>query len=117
MSKGKDKHKKQGARHEGQLEEAEQHFEEVIELPISDSLDLHTFHPREVKDLVNAWLDEVWARGFSEVRIIHGKGTGQLRERVHSVLRKHPAVERFELGAHGRGSWGATVAWLRVKQQ
>jgi dsDNA-specific endonuclease/ATPase MutS2 len=86
----------------------------VIEIPIEDSLDLHTFHPREVKALVTDWLEEVRTRGFAEVRIIHGKGIGNLRRIVHSVLEKHPAVESYRQADEGRGGWGATVVRIRL---
>ena len=76
-------------------------------------LDLHAFRPVEVKDLVAEWLGECVARGWTEVRVIHGKGSGALREKVHSVLKKHPAVESFALDP-GRSGWGATVIRLRV---
>jgi len=85
--------------------------DEPVELPIDGVLDLHHFHPREAKDLVSDWLDECRARGILEVRIVHGKGTGQLREKVWSVLRHHPAVVRFA-PAPDRSSWGATVVTL-----
>lgn len=94
----------------------EDHFPESIELPITDSLDLHTFPPREARELVSAWLDEVWKRGFTQVRLIHGKGTGQLREKVHATLRRHPAVERFALDDGSRGGWGATWVWLKPRK-
>jgi len=85
---------------------------EVVELPIDGVLDLHTFHPRDVKELVPDYLDECQRRGIYEVRIIHGKGTGTLRKIVHSVLKKHPAVKDFHSGGHGSGSWGATLVDL-----
>ena len=95
---------------EGPLDE-----DAVIEMPIEDELDLHTFAPREVKGLVEDYLDLAAEKGFAEVRIIHGKGTGTLRRTVQSVLEKHPAVAGFTLGGEGRGSWGATVVKLRGK--
>jgi dsDNA-specific endonuclease/ATPase MutS2 len=81
---------------------------------ITDELDLHTFRPRDVAELVPDYLDECVTRGYAEVRIIHGKGKGTLRRIVHAALERHPAVERFELAGTGFGSWGATRVWLRL---
>lgn len=83
------------------------------EWPIDGTLDLHLFQPREVGDLVPAYLDECRKRGILQVRIVHGKGTGQLRERVHAVLRRLPGVVSFELAQSAMGGWGATVAQLK----
>ena len=77
--------------------------------PIDGTLDLHLFKPAEVGDLVPAYLDECRKRGILQVRIVHGKGTGQLRERVHAVLRRIPEVAAFRLAPEGMGGWGATV--------
>ena len=96
-------------------DEHENAEEKPVELPIDGTLDLHAFHPREVKTLVRAYLEECRLRGILEIRVIHGKGTGQLRERVHSVLRKLPYVESFGLVGSERGSWGATVVVLRPR--
>ncbi len=87
--------------------------EEPFRLPITDELDLHTFRPRDVGPLVEDWVEEAWQAGFRLLRIIHGKGSGQLREKVHSVLRKHPRVLDFRLGGDRGGGWGATVVRLR----
>jgi dsDNA-specific endonuclease/ATPase MutS2 len=84
----------------------------AVELPIDGTLDLHAFHPREVKDLVPHYLAECRARGILQVRIVHGKGTGALRETVHAVLRRLPHVMRFTLGGIGGGEWGATIVDL-----
>jgi dsDNA-specific endonuclease/ATPase MutS2 len=86
---------------------------EVVEVEITDELDLHTFHPRDVKELVGDYLDECVARGFEQVRIIHGKGIGNLRRIVHSVLDAHPAVHDYSLGGAGGGEWGATRVRLK----
>jgi DNA-nicking Smr family endonuclease len=84
------------------------------ELEIDGVLDLHMFRPRDVKDLVRDYLEICRERGILDVRIIHGKGIGALRETVRAVLETHPAVESF--GHPGdRSSWGATVVRLRPK--
>ena len=79
---------------------------------IDDVLDLHTFAPRDVKALVADYLELAVEKGFAEVRIIHGKGTGTLRAIVHSILEKHPRVAGFRL-AGDASSWGATIVSLR----
>ena len=83
-----------------------------VELPIDGILDLHTFHPRDVKDLVETYLDECRQRGILEVRIIHGKGTGTLRRIVHSILERRADVASFGLAPAERGGWGATLVTL-----
>lgn len=78
-----------------------------------DELDLHTFAPREVADVVAEYVTWAAEQGKREVRIIHGKGTGTLRRVVHSALARHPLVERFALAGERSGSWGATFVVLR----
>jgi dsDNA-specific endonuclease/ATPase MutS2 len=85
----------------------------VVVVEIEDSLDLHTFAPREVKSVVEEYLGLAAEKGFAEVRIIHGKGTGTLRRTVESVLGRHPAVESWRTGGAGEGSWGATMVKLK----
>ncbi len=82
------------------------------EWPIDGVLDLHLFRPNEVKDLVPAYLEECRKKGIRHVRIIHGKGTGALRETVHAVLKRTPGVVSFRLAPGDRGGWGATVVEL-----
>lgn len=91
----------------------EQH--DPIDLPITDVLDLHTFRPADVKDLVPDYLEECRKRGILRVRIIHGKGIGALRETVHAALRRMPAVVRFDLAPTDMGGWGATVVELHAE--
>ncbi len=87
--------------------------ENVIELPIDGTLDLHTFHPKDVKQLVADYIEECLQNGIFNVRIIHGKGTGTLRRIVHSVLNSHPDVSSYKLAGEDGGSWGATIATLK----
>ena len=86
----------------------------LIDLPIDGTLDLHTFHPRDVKELVPDYLAECRERGILEVRIIHGKGTGALRRTVHAILSRLPEVASFGLALEDAGSWGATLVMLRA---
>lgn len=86
---------------------------EPIRIPITGELDLHTFRPSEVKELLEDYFRECRSRGILSVRIVHGKGTGALRETVHACLRKSPQVAGFRLGDETSGSWGATVVALR----
>ena len=87
--------------------------EEVV-LPIEDSIDLHAFRPREVRSVVESYLEALAGSGFREVRLIHGRGIGVQRKIIRSLLRGHPAVEEFFDAPPGRGGWGATVVRLRV---
>lgn len=90
-------------------------FDEPVVIPIDGELDLHTFRPAEVKPLLHDYVQECLQRGIGEVRIIHGKGRGVLRQSVHSVLAKMPEVESFHLAEERRGGWGATIAVLRPR--
>jgi dsDNA-specific endonuclease/ATPase MutS2 len=83
----------------------------TVEMPIDGVLDLHTFAPRDVKDLVPTYLDVCLERGITEVRIIHGKGKGVLRRIVRAALDRHPAVVSYKYGR----SWGATVVTLEKR--
>jgi len=87
--------------------------DEPVELPVDGVLDLHTFHPGDVKELLPDYIAACREKGILEVRIIHGKGTGALRETVHSILRRLPEVLSFRLAGEGAGSWGATIVILR----
>lgn len=82
--------------------------------PIDGTLDLHLFKPAEVGDLVPEYLAECRKRGILQVRIVHGKGTGQLRGRVHAILRQLPGVASFGLAPEGMGGWGATVVKMKA---
>jgi dsDNA-specific endonuclease/ATPase MutS2 len=87
---------------------------DAVELPIEDSLDLHAFAPRYVKKAVEAYLEEVYTRGFPVVRIVHGRGIGLQREIVRNVLEHTPFVAQFHDASPEAGGWGATVVTLRL---
>lgn len=82
-------------------------------VPIRDELDLHTFRPSDIGSLIPEYLRECQKKGFRTVRIVHGKGTGALREGVHRVLERCEAAERFSLCGAGDGGWGATRVWVK----
>jgi dsDNA-specific endonuclease/ATPase MutS2 len=83
-----------------------------VEIPIDGTLDLHTFRPQDVKNLIRDYLEACRERGILEVRIVHGKGTGALRETVHAILARLPCVSDFALAGQSTGGWGATIATL-----
>ena len=86
-----------------------------IQLPIDGTLDLHTFLPNEVTDLVPEYLAACREHDIFQVRIIHGKGIGTLRRTVESVLRKLSCVESFRTAQEDAGGWGATIVTLLRK--
>lgn len=88
-------------------------FPEPIELEITDSLDLHSFAPRDIKNVVQNYLLEANKKGFKLVRIIHGKGIGVQREIVRKVLSETDFVKSYKTGDKFSGSWGATIATLK----
>ena len=89
-------------------------FPDPVELEITDSLDLHSFAPRQVKEVVQNYLSEARKKGFRLVRIIHGKGIGVQREIVRQVLSKTDSVKSFQTADEFSGSWGATI--VRFKE-
>ena len=88
--------------------------DELVEMPIDGTLDLHTFQPREIKRLVPDYIDACLEKGIYKLRIIHGKGTGTLREIVQAILKRHPAVASFRHEGGLGGGWGATVVDLKM---
>jgi DNA-nicking Smr family endonuclease len=83
----------------------------VHNVPIEDSIDLHTFQPKEIHIVVEEYLYQAVERGFREVRIIHGRGAGVQRLIVHGILEKHPAVVSFR----DETDRGSTLVVLSVK--
>jgi DNA-nicking Smr family endonuclease len=88
--------------------------ESPVPLPITGELDLHTFRPEDLGELIPAYLAECVAHHLRDVRIIHGKGNGTLRETTRVLLERSPHVQSFRPGDSLSGSWGATIVTLRA---
>jgi dsDNA-specific endonuclease/ATPase MutS2 len=86
--------------------------EDVITQPIDGTLDLHTFRPNEIHSLIPEYLNECRQSGIIRIRIIHGKGSGQLRKGVQELLKKMPEVRKYENAPSHEGGWGATIVFL-----
>ena len=87
-------------------------MDEPVPLPIDGVLDLHTFRPQDLKALLPAYLMACRERGVCEVRIIHGKGIGNLRRTVHALLPRIPEVLSFTPASTLYGGTGATIVRL-----
>jgi len=79
-------------------------------IPIESSLDLHAFHPRDIRSVVDEYVDAAFEAGLREVRLIHGRGTGVQRGIVQQQLERHPRVRSFHDAPESH--LGATVAVL-----
>ena len=86
--------------------------EDSFELPIDGVLDLHAFRPGEIGELVPDYLAACLDKGILSVRIIHGKGIGNLRRSVHSILSRSAVVASYRLASEDSGGWGATLVEL-----
>jgi DNA-nicking Smr family endonuclease len=80
-------------------------------VPIEDSIDLHAFQPRDIKSVVEEYVNAAHEAGLREVRLIHGRGRGIQRGIVQSALERHPLVESFDDAPESH--LGATVATLK----
>jgi len=94
-------------------EPSKDEFAEPVQLPINGVLDLHTVQPREVKDVLLAYLEVCQEKGILEIRVIHGKGIGNLQRTVHAILKKHPDVISFVQASELYGGSGATMIKIR----
>ena len=86
--------------------------DEPLRIPISDVFDLHAVRPQDVKEAVEAYLEEAQRLGLKALRIIHGRGIGVQREIVRSVLSRTPYVLSFQDAPQEAGGWGATIVTL-----
>jgi dsDNA-specific endonuclease/ATPase MutS2 len=90
-------------------------FPEPVRIPITDVFDLHTIQPRDVKRVVEEYLNEVQRLGLRSVRIIHGKGVGVQREMVRAILGRTPFVIDWTDAPPEAGGLGATIVRLKLK--
>ncbi len=85
---------------------------EPQELPIDGTLDLHSFCPEDLGSLIPNYIEACLEEEIYEIRIIHGKGVGNIRRSVHALLDRNPHVKSYSL-AGDRSGWGATIASLK----
>jgi DNA-nicking Smr family endonuclease len=90
-------------------------FTEPVVLPVEDSIDLHPFAPKDIASVVEEYLEQCRQAGLTEVRIIHGRGTGVQRNIVRSILQRHPQVVSLQDAPMEAGGWGATVVVLKKR--
>lgn len=88
--------------------------ENPVPLPVTGELDLHAFRPAEVSSLLDEYFAECRKRGIQTVRVVHGKGTGTLRETVRAYLRDAPGIAGWAQGNETSGGWGATIVTLKL---
>jgi dsDNA-specific endonuclease/ATPase MutS2 len=88
-------------------------FDEPVNIPIEDVLDLHTVSPRDVAAVIEEYLSEANRMGFKAVRIIHGRGIGVQRELVRKILERTPFVASFGDAPAEAGGWGATIVTMK----
>lgn len=89
--------------------ETDNPFPEPVEIEITDIFDLHTIPPRDVKRIVEEYLQLSHEKGFKSVRIIHGKGIGVQRDLVRSILARTPFVSDWSDAPPDAGGLGATI--------
>ena len=89
--------------------DADEAFEDPVPLPIDGVLDLHTIQPREIKDVLLAYIEACQQQGILELRVIHGKGIGNLQRTVQ----EHPMVLSFTLASQLYGGAGATIVKIK----
>lgn len=83
-----------------------------VRISITDVLDLHAVHPRDVRGVVEEYLVEAERLNLTALRIIHGRGIGVQREMVRGILARHPRVTDFRDAPLEAGGWGATLVTL-----
>lgn len=90
----------------------EEDDDDAIHIPIDGTLDLHPFSPKDLKTLIPDYIEECRSRNIFELRLIHGKGIGNIRRSVHSLLERNDLVVSYRLAGEEAGGWGATIVKL-----
>lgn len=90
-------------------------YVQPVKIPIEDILDLHTFRPKDLPDLLVDYFEACIDEGIYSVRIVHGKGRGLLKKRVQELLKKNSMVKAFQDAPPEAGGWGATLVELKSK--
>ncbi len=88
-------------------------FGDPVPIPIDGVLDLHGIRPRDVKEVLLEYLSECRKAGIFEIRVIHGKGVGEIRRSVHNILKHEPGIDRLADANRSHGGWGATMVYLK----
>jgi DNA-nicking Smr family endonuclease len=99
-----------------QIDEArceDEPLEGPVRVPIEGVLDLHAFAPRDIASVIEEYVQQCRQAGLSEVRLIHGKGTGAQRAVTRRLLANHPDVLSFADAPPEGGGWGATIVTLK----
>ena len=86
--------------------------DEPVKIEINGTLDLHHFSPKDLKYLIPDYIEECLAVHILEIRLIHGKGIGNIRRTVHALLDRNPSVKSYRLAGSEAGGWGATIVQL-----
>lgn len=87
--------------------------DEPHRIEINGVLDLHAFTPKDLSTLIDEYIDACLEKEIYEVRFIHGKGMGNIRRSVHSLLERNSHVTEYQLANESGGGWGATIANLK----
>ena len=90
--------------------------DEPVHLNIDGTLDLHAFRPEDLSTLIDEYIDACLNKAIYKLRIIHGKGIGNIRRSVHSLLDRNPHVEGYQLADQSGGGWGATIVNLKKEE-
>ena len=83
-----------------------------VAIAIDGILDLHSFSPKDLQTLIPEYLEECHKKGIIEIKIIHGKGIGNIRRSVQALLDRNPLVAGYRQADLHSGGWGATVVRL-----